>query len=148
MSFGLFWFQFTSFCGLVIFEKGHWFDLLGYLWAEKDGFLLFHLSSMYAAIFLISDGKGLMHEPHRLHTDVFELWSFLKVWIPFSICTVISTSVDSFSRLHWKNPYKKLHWGVRSQAIFSVRISGISYTFSRGLLEANVNQVNHCFNMI
>ena len=134
--------------GVVIFEKGDGFDLLGYLWAEEKGFMMFCLSSIYVSIFLTSDGKGVMHEPHGLHTNDCDLWSFLKVWLPFSICTVISTSMVSSGRLHWKNPYKKLHWSLISQAIFSGRISGISYTVSGGLLEANVNQVNLCFNMI
>ena len=106
------------------------------------------LSFMYISIFLCSDGKGLMHELHGLHTDDSALWSFLKLFMPFSVHTVIYTFIVSSGRSQWKNSYRKLYWGTRSQPIFSGRISDISYTVSEGLFEAKVNQVNPCFNML
>ena len=53
----------------------------------------------------------------------------------------------SSGRLHWKNPYKKYTLWGKIASHFSGRISGMFYTVSGGLLEANLNQVNHCFNM-
>ena len=108
---------------------------------------MFHLSSMYASIFLTRDEKGLTCVPHGLHMDDCVAWSFLKLCIPLKALTVTSTSSVSSNRLQWRNPYKKMHSDTRSQAI-SGRISGLTYTISGGLLEANVNQVIPCFNRI
>ena len=57
---------------------------------------MFHLSSMYASIFLTSKWNGLTREPHGLHVDDYVAQSLLKLWIPFSVLTVTSMSMGVF----------------------------------------------------
>ena len=55
------------FVWVALFAKGDGFGLSGYLWVGENGFMVFHLSSMYAFILLTSDGNGFTCEPKRLH---------------------------------------------------------------------------------
>ena len=82
--------------------KSEGLGLLGKDWLK--GLSMFCLSPIYAAIFFLSDGKYLTHEPHGLYMSDCEFQSFLKVCMPFSVCTVISMSIEfSGKAILWKN---------------------------------------------
>ena len=59
-----------------------------------------------------------MSIPHGPYLDTCVLLSFLKLWILFSICTVISPAIVSSGRVYEKYLKRKLQVGVRLQAIF------------------------------
>ena len=76
-------------------------------------------------------------------------WSFLKAYMSFSVHMVILTSIVYFLLVgYMKSSQKKTTVWCQVTSHFSGRISVISYTVSVGLMEAKVNQVKPCFNII
>ena len=85
---------------MALFEKGDTFGLSGYLQVGENGFNVFHLSFIYASIFLINDGKGLTCDVHGLHMDDCVVQYFLKLCIPLKVHMVTFTSIVSLDSSH------------------------------------------------
>ena len=119
---------------------------------SKDLSLFYIMSHLF-----LWEGNSLTSIPHGLHLDTCVLLSFLKVWILYSICMVISMSIMSSGGVHEKYPSQSYNLVPGCKPFFSGNISCMSYTVSRGLLETKVmltffhsnsitSQIKFCFN--
>ena len=81
------------------------------------------LTSAYSCLempesFLHKEGKGIMVLLHVENTMDSAIWSFLHMYIPFTICIVNSTSTVSIGSPVCIDPKMKSQMGLISMAIF------------------------------
>ena len=90
---------------------------------------------------------------YRLQDMTWVVWSLLNVWMPLIILIFTSTSTVAIGSRHLEYPCKKLHSGLRIQAICK-----ISYIFIHSfcnvihtvscVCEVKVNHVIACLNIM
>ena len=113
--------NFPFFCmfSLDLLEKGLLF--VNGLWFGWNRLFSSFFSS-YASIFFCKDGNGFILLLQGLQVVVSTVWSFLNVWIPWTVLTVKCISIVSLGRAHQRKPKKKSQVGLSSQDIVSKNI--------------------------
>ena len=109
---------------------------------------LFHFSLVLVCLYL-SSGREKASPFHSEGVNIVDsvVWSFLYIYIPFTIPTVNSTSTVSVSKLVQIKPKRKSHIGLISFAIYVMIMFIFKHFLFCESFDATINQLNPCFNI-
>ena len=93
------------------------FFLVNWIGFGQNGLFSSFFSSSYASIFFRRDANSFICLLQGLQVLDSDVWSFLSMWIPWTILTICLMSVVSIGRVHQRNPKMKSQVGFKSQAI-------------------------------